>query len=128
MGQSGSKSTPLTPEELTLTNRKCQAFQKGLAGCRKANGHDAAACKNLEMRVITCYAEEHCEAEATQHRKWVVLKCGRYCRGHGLEGRWWENSSGWRNIAGQRRTGTASWCESVGGINECGWKHTAGQR
>ena len=53
-----------------LKTRTCKACVAALLVCRKANGKAAAAaCKNLEMSVTTCYACDLCPAEAEAHRK-----------------------------------------------------------
>ena len=50
--------------------RKCKPYINGLSGCRAANSSDhAAACKNLELKVVTCYAEVMCPEAADEHRR-----------------------------------------------------------
>ena len=70
MGGSSSKPDPATEKLIYVSRRKCQAYLTALEGCRKANKEDPAkACKNLEIKLTSCWAEDHCKDEADEHRR-----------------------------------------------------------
>eukprot|EP00195_Chlamydomonas_chlamydogama_P015224 CAMPEP_0202891656 /NCGR_PEP_ID=MMETSP1392-20130828/1662_1 /ASSEMBLY_ACC=CAM_ASM_000868 /TAXON_ID=225041 /ORGANISM="Chlamydomonas chlamydogama, Strain SAG 11-48b" /LENGTH=107 /DNA_ID=CAMNT_0049575477 /DNA_START=133 /DNA_END=456 /DNA_ORIENTATION=+ len=74
----GSKREALTDLQRRDLKRKCSTFASALEGCRKANSPEI--CKNLEIRLVTCYAEEHCKPEADEHRRCYtkLYKTGMY--------------------------------------------------
>ncbi|GAX74936.1 hypothetical protein CEUSTIGMA_g2382.t1 [Chlamydomonas eustigma] len=74
MGSQSSKPDPNLQKAIDISKRKCSSFTSGLEGCRKANGGAgtetaAKACKNLEIMLVTCWAEDHCKDEADEHRR-----------------------------------------------------------
>ncbi|KAG1674484.1 hypothetical protein FOA52_003089 [Chlamydomonas sp. UWO 241] len=70
MGQGGSKQPSVSEAELTKTARKCAYYASGLEACRKANAGDALRiCKNLEVKLVSCYAEEYAVEEAAENRR-----------------------------------------------------------
>ena len=70
MGGSSSKTDPAAEKLIYVSRRKCQAYLTALEGCRKANKEDPAkACKNLEIKLTSCWAEDHCKEEADEHRR-----------------------------------------------------------
>lgn len=71
MGSSGSRPH-VSDADLAKTTRKCSSYAKGLEACRKANAADAdRICKNLAVTLVTCYAEEHAQDEAVEHRRYL---------------------------------------------------------
>ncbi|MEW5302411.1 MAG: hypothetical protein WDW36_005201 [Sanguina aurantia] len=78
--KAGEETVEMSPEARAKLQRKCQMFIVALDACRKTNVGDDAACKNLEMRVITCYGENAAKPEADEHRRCYtsIYKTGMY--------------------------------------------------
>lgn len=70
MGASSSKpKNLLSEEERAKFNRKCSSFEAALRTCIKANKEDSAVCRNLEMRLIMCYADDLFPEESAEHKR-----------------------------------------------------------
>jgi hypothetical protein len=67
----GAGSSKPSEREVAKSHRKCASYVSGLEGCRRANaGPDTdKICKNLHVKVVSCYAEEFAPNEAVEHRK-----------------------------------------------------------
>lgn len=75
MGTVSSKNDATTDDKLILTSRrKCATTLSALQGCRKANSDKDSACKNLEVRLVSCWAEDHCKEHADEHRRWWMAQ------------------------------------------------------
>ncbi|PNH00472.1 hypothetical protein TSOC_013703 [Tetrabaena socialis] len=75
-----SASKEATAKQTAKLERKCRHCRTGLAGCRKANVDDPGACKNLEIRLVACFAEGLCKPDADEHRRCYssLYKTGLY--------------------------------------------------
>jgi hypothetical protein len=74
MGSQTSKPDHNLQKTIDVSKRKCSSFITGLEGCRKANGGAGSEsavkiCKNMEIMLVTCWAEDHCKEEADEHRR-----------------------------------------------------------
>ena len=70
MGLGSSKPDAATEKLAITSKRRCSAFASALEGCKKANPAGAATiCKNLEIKLVTCWAEDHCKDLAEEHAR-----------------------------------------------------------